>query len=326
MNIPNNLNNTLCCSLFLVGLVICLSVKSAKAGEDDHDHNDVVKMNNEASEAREDDHHHDDVVTMYDALAKQNGVTTATVSSGELALATSLYGRITIDPASLSHIRARFDGVIKDVKVTIGDSVKKGDVLATVESNESLKTYIITAPFTGNVMARHANVGELSNGQILFSLANYENVWAELSVFSNQLAMIKKEQDLLLSHGEFEQHSSIAFIAPSTEGNPYSVAHVPVDNNSGLWPIGTLVKARVTTAIENASVLIPQTAIQEYEGSPVVFVKNDQEYTPHPVVLGRSDGNNIAIIEGLEIGEQIVVSNSYLLKADLEKSEAGHDH
>ncbi len=305
MNISNSLHNTLSCCVLLVALLLCLPIESVKAGEDDQ-HDEVVKIN--------------------DAVAKQNGITIATVSSGELSFMTSLYGRITIDPASLSHIRARFDGVIKDVKVTIGDSVKKGDVLATVESNESLKTYTIAAPFAGNVIARHANVGELSNGQILFSLANYDKVWAELSVFSNQLAMIKKEQDVLLSHGEFEQRSSIAFIAPSTEGNPYSVAHIAVDNNSGLWPIGTLVKAKVITAEVSASVVVPSAAIQEYEGTAVVFVKEGIEYKPRPVELGRSDGMSVAIIQGLNTGEQVVVSNSYLIKADLEKSEAGHDH
>ena len=72
--------------------------------------------------------------------------------------------------------------------------------------------------------------------------------------------------------------------------------------------------------------VVPSAAIQEYEGTAVVFVKEGIEYTPRSVELGRSDGMNVAIIQGLNTGELVVVSNSYLIKADLEKSEAGHDH
>ena len=118
--------------------------------------------------AGEDDHgeegHSDEVVTMSTTTATKNGITTVQAFPGELAVSTTLYGRISADPASLSHIRARFNGVIKSVNVNIGDKVKKGDVLAIVESNESLKSYSITSPFDGSVIARHANNGELSNG------------------------------------------------------------------------------------------------------------------------------------------------------------------
>jgi cobalt-zinc-cadmium efflux system membrane fusion protein len=280
--------------------------------------------------AGDDDHgeegHSDEVVTMSATTAMDNGITTVQVSPGELAVSTTLYGRISADPASLSHIRARFDGVIKTVNVNIGDKVKKGDVLAVVESNESLKTYSIASPFDGSVIARHANNGELSNGQVLFSLANYKNVWAQLTVFSQQLGKINVGQSVVLSHAEFSQITNIAYLTPSVDGSPHSLANVAVDNRSGYWPLGTLVKAQVITDIKAVSLLVPVSAVQEYEERQVVFVQHNNEYTPRPVTLGVSDGTHVEVLVGLNQGDFVVATNSYLIKADLEKSEAGHDH
>jgi cobalt-zinc-cadmium efflux system membrane fusion protein len=277
-------------------------------------------------DSHEDDKHAGEVITMSDETAVQNGITTTNVIAGDISLSTTLYGRISADPGSLSHIRARFDGVIKDVKVNIGDTVKKGDVLAVVESNKSLKSYSIVSPFEGNVIARHANNGELSNGQVLFSLANYKNVWAQLTVFSQHLSKIKVGQAVELRHANFEQLSEIAYLTPSADGSPHSLANVTVDNSSGYWPLGTLVKAQVTTTTKAVSHMVPVTAVQEYEDKQVVFVSYDNEYKPRPVQLGVTDGRFIEVISGIELGELVVVTNSYLIKADLEKSEAGHDH
>jgi cobalt-zinc-cadmium efflux system membrane fusion protein len=72
--------------------------------------------------------------------------------------------------------------------------------------------------------------------------------------------------------------------------------------------------------------LIPKSAIQEFEGQKVVFVKKGTAYQPRPISLGLSDSKNVEVLQGLENGELIVSQNSYLIKADLEKSEAGHEH
>jgi len=272
------------------------------------------------------DNHASEVVRMSNEIAIQNDISATPVLASEIAVKTTLYGRISADPASLSHIRVRFDGVIKDVKVNIGDPVNKGDILAIVESNDSLTSYPITSPFDGNVIARHANNGELSNGQVLFSLANYKNVWAQLTVFSQVLSSIKVGQSVELSHAGFNQTSKIAYITPSADGNPLSLANVSIDNSTGYWPLGTLVKAQVTTSTKSVNHAVPLSAVQEYEAKQVVFVVEGEEYRPRAVELGVSDGRYIEVISGLETGERVVASNSYMIKADLEKSEAGHDH
>jgi cobalt-zinc-cadmium efflux system membrane fusion protein len=283
------------------------------ASEDEHGH-------------EEEEQHQGEFVSMPGTMAHAMGVVTDKVQAGRLNITTTVYGNIVTDPASLSHIRARFDGMVTQVHANLGTKVTKGQTLAVVESNESLKNYPVTAPLSGIVIARHANEGELSNGQVLFSIANYEAVWAQLKLFPNQLADIVEQQKVELSLAGAVQKSLIHHILPSPDEQPYVLAYAKMNNSSGRWPVGPAIKGLITINSFEVSMLLPKTALQEYEGRQVVFVKEGDEYHPRAVTFGRQDKNNIEVLSGLHIADEIVIRNSYLFKADLEKSEAGHAH
>lgn len=293
-----------------------------------HDHKDEHDHDHENKEQTQHEHenHEEGVILMSEVMAQANGIITRQVEGGNLRQTTKLYGRLVTDPASLSHIRARFDGMIIEAKVNIGMRVKKGSVLATIESNESLKRYTITAPFDGEVIARHANAGELSNGQILFSIANYERVWAELALFPSQIDTIETGQNIALSYANATLQSSVNHITATADNMTHSAVFVSVDNASAQWPVGTLVEGLVTTSEFNVDLLVPRSALQRYENETVVFVREGGEFHAEPVETGRMDEVNVEILGGISLGDIIVVENSFLLKADLEKSEAGHDH
>jgi membrane fusion protein, heavy metal efflux system len=268
----------------------------------------------------------DELVLMSDSMAQKMDVMTQSVQAGSLNITILVYGNIVTDPASLSHVRARFDGMVTKVNANLGNKVKKGETLAVVESNESLKSYPVTAPFSGTVIARHANEGELSNGQVLFSIANYDDVWAQLKIFPQQLTDIAERHSVQLSVAGASLETTIQHILPSPDEKPYVLAYAKIANTSGRWPVGAAIKGLVTINKLDVAMMVPKASIQEFEGASVVFVKKDDKYRPVPVTLGLQDSFNIEVLSGLHIADVIVSQNSYLFKADLEKSEAGHDH
>jgi cobalt-zinc-cadmium efflux system membrane fusion protein len=81
-----------------------------------------------------------------------------------------------------------------------------------------------------------------------------------------------------------------------------------------------------------AQVLVKRTAVQQVEGRDVVFVaeknKEGAHFSPHPVTVGAesTDRQWIAITNGLKQGEAYVSEGSFILKSELEKGEAEHDH
>ena len=71
---------------------------------------------------------------------------------------------------------------------------------------------------------------------------------------------------------------------------------------------------------------VRSTALQTVDGERVVFVVSEAGYEPRPVITGRADEDHTEIMSGLAAGERYVATDSFVVKAELEKSEAGHEH
>lgn len=305
-------------------------------GKDPHGHqsnqhksdaHDSQGHESDAHEHGSDEHDsHEQAVNISESIAQKSKLQTSVVTAGIVGEQLQVYGRVVNDTSQTNHVRARFKGIISAVNVQIGDQVKQGDILAYVESNESLKTYPIKAMMSGVVIERHANQGELAQEQVLFTLADFDQVWAELQIFPGQLAQIKSGQKVLLSFLGVSIDSTIEHIIPSLAEKPYAVARVKIDNESGNWSPGIMVSGLVTINQFEAKMIVKQQAIQTIENQAVVFVKDYDTYIAQAVELGRSDGHFTEIISGLQLGDEYVSDNSYLIKADIEKSAAAHDH
>jgi cobalt-zinc-cadmium efflux system membrane fusion protein len=259
-------------------------------------------------------------------MARQQGLSTAKALAGEVSLTTKLYGRLALSPDKVSHVRARFPGSITRVNVNFGDEVKKGQLLASVESNNSLQSYNLLAPISGTITAKEASTGEVAAEQVLFTITNTSSLWAELKVFPEQASAVKAGQKVHMMNGEREFVSTIKQLLPSEQAKPYRIARVPIENTEAALFPGLLVEAQVIIQQETVDIRIPNSAIQRYEGSQVAFLKTDGKYQVKPLQLGISDGRFSEVISGLRQGDEIVVENSYLIKADLEKEGAAHAH
>jgi cobalt-zinc-cadmium efflux system membrane fusion protein len=105
-----------------------------------------------------------------------------------------------------------------------------------------------------------------------------------------------------------------------------SYGRVVLDNHERRWQPGLYVTASVTIERVDVAVAVPEEAIVRMPDGPAVFRAEGNRFEPQPVVIGRSDGLRTEIVQGLESGARVVVKNAFLLKAELGKSEAGHEH
>ena len=92
------------------------------------------------------------------------------------------------------------------------------------------------------------------------------------------------------------------------------------------WRPGTYVTAEVEVGQDRVPVRVPKAALQTVEGKRIVFVRTDEGFEKREVGLGRSDDDTFEITSGVKPGEKIAVANTFLLKAELGKSEADHAH
>jgi cobalt-zinc-cadmium efflux system membrane fusion protein len=269
-------------------------------------------------------------VTIDPEVAAAAGIVTAKAGPGTISDQLLLYGRIVPDAERMRQVRARFPGPVRSVTVRTGENVRAGQVLATVESNESLQTYAVTAPISGQITARQVNVGENAGEEPLFEIADFSSVWAEVSVFQRDRARLSVGQsvDVRAAEGELRGTGTIRLIAPSGDatGSPTVNARVVLDNTQGRWTPGQFIEAHVAVAKHASPLVVPLGALQRFRDWDVVFVNEGSTYQALPVKLGRRDGSHVEVLEGLLKGARVVTGNSYLVKADIEKSGASHDH
>jgi len=125
-----------------------------------------------------------------DEIASEMGIQTETAGPVTLLETRTLTGRVQTNPNRISHVRPRFPGVVKAVHRELGRLVAKGDLLATLQSNESLQDYQVKAPIAGLIVKRDIQVGEASGDQPLFIIADLSEVWVELDVFVRDLSLV----------------------------------------------------------------------------------------------------------------------------------------
>lgn len=270
--------------------------------------------------------HEDGVVELTAAQIVENGIGLSEAGPGLLEQTLLLYGKTVPDPEQVSHVSARYAGLIRRIGPALGDRVEAGDSIATIEASNSLQSYEVQAPISGIVVEKHANPGEIAGENSLLTIANYSRMWVDLSVFPSDAPQIQPGQKVRISANGRTQQSTIRYLNPGQGGSPMVTARVPLPNSNLTWTPGLLVEGHVTVAETQVDLLVDGRALQSFENQQGVFVKDGDHYEFTPLVLGESDGRFTAVLDGLNPGDTYVVENSYLLKADLEKSAAGDEH
>ena len=192
-------------------------------------------------------------------VARAAGIATATAGPGTIRDELVLYGAIAPDATRVRAVHARFPGVIRSVSRNVGDAVRAGETLATIESNESLQTYSVTTPINGIVTARHAAPGEQTDAEALFEIADFSSVWAELDVFSRDRARLRAGLEVAIgSDNGAAAVGSIGYLAPAGNRASQSVtARVVLDNADGRWTPGQFVEGRVTVGATPVALAVP---------------------------------------------------------------------
>lgn len=293
-------------------------------GEHSHDHNEEKGNGKHAEQG------HGEETTISSETLKELDVEIAEARRATIRETLSVSGRVTFNQNTTAQVKARFPGVIRSVNSEPGLAVRDGDTLATVESNDSLQVYPVTAPVTGTVVARDANIGEIAGEAPLFVIADLGTLWAELSVFSKDVERVKSGQKvtIICLDDPVTVESAVALVLPAAEAtNQTVVARAVIDNAGGHWRPGVNIRADIALSERDVPLAVKANAIQRMEGKTVVFVQTAEgTFKAQPVGIGSIDAEWAEIRSGLSPGQRYVAKNSFLIKADIGKAGAEHEH
>mgnify|MGYP000209277683 FL=1 len=261
-------------------------------------------------------------------IAEAMEITTGVVGPSIFHETIEVYGKLVLPADATSNVYARFDGLVKKVHVRIGDQVKKGQLLLSIESNESLQSYQVLSPQKGIVSAVDVTSGEQSRGRKLLTVTNDEMLVAELAIFPLDLAKVKigAKTSLSINGVEGTFISTIDSPVLKVRKDQAKLFRVLVSNNNALLSEGSFVTANIEIDSYKVAMAVKRNGLQSFRDFTVVYAKVGDEYEVRMLELGRIVGDEIEVLSGISVGTEYVTENSYILKADVEKSGASHDH
>ena len=295
---------------------------------DNHDDHDKHKEDNDHSNHEDEEEEH---IEWTEELRQEFGIKTAVVNSGFLQITRELPGEIDFHLDYLAHVTSRYSGVVKNIYKHVGDTVKKGDTLAVIESNDSLTRYTIKAPISGVIFEKHLTIGEsIPDSTEIFKIADPSHLWVNFHIYSDLKSKVSRNDSVIIqSEGGDLLNTKISYIAPhlSKESRTF-LARASILSNQSKWVPGMFVTVLYPLKKMHADIVIPKSAIQVMDGTPMVFVKEGHDVEPHRVSLGNEDDSNVVILKGLNKGQEIVTDGSFIIKAEIEKDSFGdgHDH
>ena len=240
-----------------------------------------------------------------------------------------LPGEIVLNADKVAHIVPRFAGIAQKVNKNLGDRVEYGEVLAVIQSNQSVSPYEVKSLVPGTIIEKHVTLGEFVRDDAdIYVVADLSTVWAKISIYAKYLPLIKPGLTVRLTASGIDEavEGKIDYVGPIIgERTRTGSARVVLPNPLGIWQPGLFATASIAVAKDKVLIAVPDEAVQTIEDKPVVFVKEGQKFEIRPVKLGRSDGTTIEILDGLKPGEEYVAAESYIFKAEFGKSEAGHE-
>ena len=267
---------------------------------------------------------------MSPAAIASSRISIETVGPATIRQTITAYGRVVPNEDHLAHVIPRYPGVVREVRKRLGDAVAKGDVLAVVESNQSLQPYDVKAPIAGTVIGKDVTAGEFAReGEVIYTVADLGTVWADLNVYHEDFDRLKIGQRVSLETGQgiAKTEGRIIYLSPfGAESTQTLLARAEISNPDGDWRPGLFVTGEILVEEAGVATAVKPSALQTFRDWDVVFLNEGAVFQAMPVQPGRRDAEWVEIVEGVEPGERYAAENSFIVKADIGKSGAVHEH
>lgn len=265
-------------------------------------------------------------VELSDARAAAAGIELVKAGPGSLHDSIFLNGIIQPNQELLAHVTPRFPGIVREIRKRIGERVEKDELLARVESNQSLTVYQLTAPFAGTIIDRQVALGEyIGEQKPAFTIADLSSVWIDFSIYRRDISRVRTGDTVLidLEDGGAKIETKLAYISQIGNSDTQSaLARAIVSNGAMRLRPGLFVTGRVLLAAKPVGVAIKLSALQTVDNRMVVFVRQGERFEPRDVKLGERDSEHVEVVSGLSDGDVYAARNSFIIKAQMGRGSA----
>ncbi|MDU3130864.1 MAG: efflux RND transporter periplasmic adaptor subunit, partial [Bradyrhizobium sp.] len=219
--------------------------RNTAAGHTDH----AEKQERTPRDHVEQDEHGADRIRISDVKLAAAGVTLAEAGPATLSDTLAFNGVLRANQEALVQVTPRFPGIVRAIRKRIGDSVAKDELLASIESNQSLTAYDLKAPIGGTIIDRQISLGEYASEQKpAFVVADLSTIWVDLSIYRQDLRRVRLDDEVLIDpdDGRGPIKGNVSYIAPvGASETQTALARVVLGNADGRLRPGLFVTARL---------------------------------------------------------------------------------
>jgi membrane fusion protein, heavy metal efflux system len=233
--------------------------------------------------------------------------------------------------ASAQDARVKFD-TARQKLFTLGLSEEQIAALPN-QPAASLRRQELRSPIAGRIAERRVDLGALvgREGQEseLYVVVDLSELWVDLAVAPADLPAIREGQEITVAVGTSGERAParIIFVSPLLDRDTRAARVVASLANPGhVFRPGAFVTAEIPLSQDHAEVVVPRSALQTIKGERVVFVRSERGFEARQVAIGREDERAVEVVSGLFAGETVAISNTFVLKAELGKAQAEHQH
>jgi cobalt-zinc-cadmium efflux system membrane fusion protein len=199
-----------------------------------------------------------------------------------------------------------------------------------VESSHSLQTYAIPAPISGIIVEKNANVGDVTGDRAIMVIADPTKLHAEFFVYPRDAERVRRGQKVEVRSlsGAVKLEAEVEAILPTADiASQTLLAHVHLpssmadDFRPGMGVEGSFAVSEIQVPLA-----VRTRAIQRFRDFEVVYAKVGNSYEVRMLEIGRRTPEWTEVLGGLEPGTAYVTDGAFLIRADIEKAGASHDH
>lgn len=347
-------------------------------------------------------------VSMRDEQLLINSIEVLSAGPAKIKTVLNLQGEVKLNADKSVHIVPRLAGIVESVSVNAGDKVRKGQVLASIssqqiadmrsdllaaqkrvnlarityvrekqlweekisaqqdylqaqndlqlaeieasriqqklgaigvsiqsqsgqgQSSQSQTRYAIRSPIDGVVTNKQISQGQvITEADSIFEVADLSTVWVEMTIYVKDINLVKTGQKVTVKAAAFEAKSlgTISYVGALVGAQSRTaMARVVLNNPNRIWLPGLPVNVELTSDEVTVPLAVSIEGLQTLRDWTVVFGRYGEYFEAKPLQLGRRDDQHVEVLKGLNLGDKYAAGNSFLIKADIGKAGATHDH
>jgi len=190
------------------------------------------------------------------------------------------------------------------------EAAMKGASAVLASSRKALNNSKFTAPVSGYISEMNLEIGEyVANGSVIANIVDNSKLVIRTGIGESDIKYINNGDDVIIDHNDLLLPGVVTGkgIKPATGSNNFPV-EIELDNPDRELLPGMVVAGRIHSETYRDIIYTSIENLREKYDEDYVFVISSENRAELRIVkLGEKIANNVIIVEGLEVGDKLVI-------------------